>query len=83
MWVNRTNLASFAYSGSGTPPAVATAWVNQVTATLPGTAASPPTIVISGNTVTVTVFWQHSEEAHLSPPPPPHNHRVIASIDCC
>ena len=83
MWVNRTSLASYTYTGGGTPPAVAATWVARVGSTLPGTAANQPTIDVSGNTVTVTVYWQHPEEAKLSPPPPPHNLKVIASIDCC
>ncbi len=83
MWVNRTSLASYAYAGGGTPPAVAATWVTRVGNTLPGTAANQPTIDVSGNTVTVTVYWQHPEEAKLSPPPPAHNLKVIASIDCC
>jgi len=82
MWVNRTNLASYAYTG-GTPPAVAATWVTHVANTLPGTTANPPSINISGNTVTITLRWQHPEEARMNPPPPPHNHQVIASIDCC
>ena len=84
MWVNRTNLASYAYTG-GTPPAVATTWVTHVANTLPGTTTTlnPPLINISGNTVTITLRWQHPEEARMNPPPPPHNHQVIASIDCC
>lgn len=83
MWINRTNLASYAYAGTGTPPAVDSAWVARVNNSLPGSTTNPPTIVIAGNSVTITVFWQHPEEAHLNPPPPPHNLTVIASIDCC
>lgn len=83
MWANRPNLAQYAYSG-GTPPAVLTAWIAKVNNTLPGTAANPPEIVIdAGNVITVTVFWQHAQEASQSPAPEPHNHRAIASINCC
>ncbi|HWQ37017.1 MAG TPA: type IV pilus modification protein PilV [Burkholderiales bacterium] len=83
MWANRANLASYDYAG-GTVPAVLTRWVAKVNSALPGAAANPPTIeVAAGNVVTVTIFWQHPEEANLSPPPPPHSHTVIASINCC
>lgn len=83
MWGNRTNLASYSYTSGGTPPAVAAAWVTRVANALPGTTANPPSILVNGNNVTVTVRWQHPEEAKLNPPPAPHMHRVIASIDCC
>lgn len=83
MWVNRTNLASYSYTSGGTPPAVAAAWVTRVGNSLPGTAANPPSISIAGNTVTITVQWQHPEEANLTPAPAAHKYTVIASIDCC
>lgn len=82
MWANKSNVASYAYT-SGTPPAVLSAWVTKVNNTLPGTVANPPTIAVAGNAVTVTVFWQHPEEAKQTPPPPPHLHRVVASVGCC
>ena len=83
MWANRTNLASYAYAG-GTPPTVLTDWVAKVNAALPGAAANPPTIAIAaGNEITVTIFWQHPEEAQLTPPPDPHRYSTIASINCC
>jgi type IV pilus assembly protein PilV len=83
MWANRTNLASYNYGG-GTAPAVLTTWVAKVNNTLPGVAANPPTInVAAGNVVTVTIFWQHAEEASLNQPPPPHSYTAIASINCC
>lgn len=81
MWGNRTNLASYAYSG-GTPPAVLNNWVTKVSGTLPGTAANPPVIDVgAGGVVTVTIFWQHPEEAKLSPAPDPHRYSAIASIN--
>lgn len=76
MWANQPNLASYAYSGTGIPPAVLTNWVAQVEATLPGASAQKPTIVIGANNlVTVTVLWQ--------PPKAPvaHNYRVITQIN--
>ena len=83
MWANRSNLPSYAYAG-GTPPLVLEKWVDKVDASLPGTAANPPTIQIgAGNEVTITIFWQHPEEANLAAPPPPHEYMAIASINCC
>lgn len=81
MWSNRTNLATYDYAG-GTPPSVLTAWVARVDATLPGTVDNPPVIDVgAGNVVTVTIFWQHPEEAALSPAPPPHRYDAIAAIN--
>lgn len=82
MWTNRANLSSYAYSG-GTPPSVVSNWVTRVGGTLPGTAANPPTIDVTGSVVTVTIFWQHPEEANLSPAPPPHSYTAIATLTCC
>lgn len=83
MWANRTNLASYAYAG-GTVPTVLEKWVDKVNASLPGATANPPAIAIgAGNVVTVTIFWQHAEEANLPSPPPPHQYVTLASINCC
>jgi type IV pilus assembly protein PilV len=84
MWVDRGNLASYAYAGSGTPAAVLQPWVDRVAATLPGTDTFGPTITVDvDNTVTVTIFWQHPEEANLSPAPPPHSYSSVALVSCC
>ena len=55
MWVDRTNLASYA---SGTA-ANAVTWASKVAATLPckTAGACTPTIAVAGNQVTVTVIW--------------------------
>lgn len=83
MWANRTNLASYAYTG-GTPPLVLQRWVGKVSASLPGATDNPPAIQIGAdNLVTVTISWQHPEEANLPSPPPPHQYITIASINCC
>jgi type IV pilus assembly protein PilV len=83
MWVNRSNLASYAYTG-GTYPAVLTEWGARLESSLPGIADNPPEIEIgAGNTVTVTIYWQHPEEAGLSPKPSPHEYKAITSINCC
>ncbi len=69
MWINRSNLASYSYSG-GTPPSVLSRWVSKVSATLPGvsTTANSPTIAIgASNAVTITIRWQ---------PPKPASHVV-------
>jgi type IV pilus assembly protein PilV len=83
MWVNRANLASYAYTGGGAPQ-VLQAWLSRVNDTLPGAAANPPSIVIGpGSEVTVTLFWQHPEEANRSPAAAPHRFMATASINCC
>jgi type IV pilus assembly protein PilV len=80
MWVKRTTLGDFAYPG-GAAPEVQN-WATRVEGTLPGATANQPTVAIgAGNTVTVTIYWQHPEEANLSPPPPPHQYSVITSIN--
>ncbi len=60
MWVdNRTNLVSYD-TGAGTNPKML-AWRTQVANTLPRVVAggaNSPTIVVAGNQVTVTIFWQ-------------------------
>ena len=56
--------------------------MTKVDSTLRGTAANPPKIALgAGNEVTVTIYWQHAEEANQSPPPPPHQYSAIASIN--
>jgi type IV pilus assembly protein PilV len=59
MWVDRANLAQYD-TGAGTSPNM-TAWRARVANTLPRVVAAgtnSPTIVVAGNQVTVTVFWQ-------------------------
>ncbi|MBI3068447.1 MAG: hypothetical protein HY323_09740 [Betaproteobacteria bacterium] len=76
MWVNRTNLATYAYGGGGGPPAVIAKWVEEVEDTLPGvTAANHPTIVVAGTQVTITIFWQPPGSATR------RNHVAIAYIN--
>lgn len=77
MWVNRTNLANYAYAGGGSPPAALANWVSSVQNELPGVTAAvnQPTVTVAGTTVTVTVFWQPPAAAA------PHNHITIAYIN--
>jgi type IV pilus assembly protein PilV len=82
MWTNRPNLASYEYNG-GAAPTVLAKWVTRVQNALPGVAANPPVIDVTGNVVTVTIFWQHPEEAKLSPVPAPHSYRAVATLACC
>ena len=59
MWVDRANLPNYD-TGAGTSPQML-AWRTQVANTLPLVVvggANSPTIVVAGNQVTVTVFWQ-------------------------
>ena len=66
MWVDRPDLASYdTTSGSGTPELAS--WIAQVQNTLPqATGANAPTIVVSGQQVTITVGWQRPGVATAS-----------------
>ena len=64
MWVDRTNLANYAWNGTGAPPAAVANWSAQVQATLPGADLNPPSIAVDGaNVVTITVRWQAPRES--------------------
>ena len=72
----------FNHDGSLDPDSLAR--LTQHFASLPGVAANRPTIVVdAGNVVTVTIFWQHPEEAAMSPPEAPHRYSAVAAINCC
>jgi type IV pilus assembly protein PilV len=67
MWLHRTTLANYQYSGTGTAPAPLTAWIAQVNATLPNAASTPPIVTVGasslgasvGTETTVTIQWQN------------------------
>ena len=81
MWLNKSTLSSFSTT-SGSSPAQMTQWQQRLERALPGVVQNPPTIQIdSGNVVTVTIFWQHPEEANQASPPDPHSYRTITSIN--
>src|SRR5512134_1693155 len=77
MWVNRGSLGSYAYAGSGTPPAAIVNWVTSIQNALPGVtaAANRPIITIAGTTVTVTVRWQLPGGSEV------HRHITMAYIN--
>lgn len=77
MWVNRGSLGSYAYAGSGTPPAAIDGWVTSIRNALPGvtTAANLPIITVAGTTVTVTVRWQLPGGSEV------HRHITMAYIN--
>lgn len=78
MWMNPTNLASYAYPGTGSVPAPLATWYADVTSgsgALPGASTYKPTIIIgTDNLVTVTIRW-------APPGGTVHNHVVVASIN--
>jgi type IV pilus assembly protein PilV len=75
MWVNRANISQYA-TASCASNAECNAWRTRVQATLPNaTGANVPTIVISGQQATVTVFWQRPGESTVS------NHSAVAQIN--
>jgi len=77
MWVNRGSLGSYAYVGSGTPPAAINGWVTSIRNALPGVTAvaNLPIITVAGTTVTVTVRWQLPGGSEV------HRHITMAYIN--
>ena len=79
MWVNRGSLGTtYAFSGSGTPPAAINGWVTSIQNSLPGVTAAAntlPIIIVAGTTVTVTVRWQLPGGADV------HRHITMAYIN--
>ena len=82
MWVGDRTPATMQtnFQGSGgTGGAAYTAWLADVQAALPGTAANPPTVTVNAATslVTIAVFW-------IAPGEPagtaPHSFTVVAQI---
>jgi type IV pilus assembly protein PilV len=73
IWVNRANVANYAYAGAGTLPLIQP-WLNQVRATLPNGNA---TIAVNGNTVQVVLTWQPPNAAANNQT---HRHVEIATI---
>ena len=74
LWLDRANLANYAYDGSGNPPAALVNWVDDVEALLPGAANNHPTVTVGvsptlpvsvGTEVEVVVFWQNPSDPNL------------------
>ena len=94
IWSNRTNAATYAYSGSGTPPAGLSSWVQAVQSSLPNAGTYPPTVTVTpvafagppaytAYQVTVTLRWQTPQEFGASPRPPAHVVSFNTLIPCC
>ena len=77
MWVNRGSLGSYAYAGSGTPPAAIVNWVTSIQNALPGvnSPATLPIIEVAGTTVTVRVRWKLPGGSDV------HSHITMAYIN--
>lgn len=83
MWVNRANLANYAYAGTGTPPSTLTNWMGQVQSSLPDAVAHPPTVAIApsglgasvGTETTVTIRWRNPNDSTV------HNFVMTAYIN--
>jgi type IV pilus assembly protein PilV len=73
IWVNRANIANYAYTGSGTAPAVMQPWLTEVQSTLPKGGAS---VTVNATQVTVSVTWQPPNDASGAQ----HQHTEIATI---
>jgi type IV pilus assembly protein PilV len=76
MWLHRTTVANYQYSGTGTAPAALTAWITQVNATLPDATSNPPIVTVGaatwplapgvaspGTQTTVTLRWKNPTDA--------------------
>jgi len=76
MWVNRANLSSYAYTGSGSVPSVIQGWETSVENALPGASSNKPIITVDTTTgqVSVTVRWRPPKAEAV------HNHKTIAII---
>jgi type IV pilus assembly protein PilV len=82
MWSNSAQLGSYAFAGSGAPPAQLAGWVATVRSRLPGADAYPPIISVApDNTVTVTVRWQQARDKARGAAP--HRYTAIAYVSCC
>ena len=93
IWADAPNVAQYAYTGSGAPPARLMdypqhkGWVTRVGERLPGTqdgTGVPPIVAYStdptlGAIVEITVRWRMPEEA--SKGLPAHTHRMRANIN--
>lgn len=71
MWLDQANLSSYTTCTAGR----CLDWKNQVEALLPQAATYPPTIVVAGTQVTVTVRWRRQGDTTTS------QHIVIAQIN--
>ncbi len=84
MWVSNRTPATLLQAnfqgGAGTDSVAYTAWYSEVQATLPGSNANPPTVVVNpaNGLVTVTVLWKAPNEATADPA---HRFTVVAQID--
>jgi type IV pilus assembly protein PilV len=89
MWTDNGNIGTYAFAGTGTPPAKIQAWVNKVQSRLPDGANQPPVVTLTnpvpaapavpiGATVQITVSWRLPEE--VTQGLPAHNHTVIAYV---
>ena len=89
MWTDNGNIGTYAYTGTGTPPAKIQAWVNKVQSRLPDGPNQRPVVTLTnlvpaapavptGATVQITVTWRLPEEVAQNLPP--HSHTVIAYV---
>jgi type IV pilus assembly protein PilV len=73
MWTNRAILATYAYDGTGTPPAPLQDWVAKVEASLPDADDNPPTITLApsalgasvGTETTIVLRWRNPSETSV------------------
>jgi type IV pilus assembly protein PilV len=73
IWVNRANIANYAYSGSGGSTQLQP-WLSEVKSVLPNSNA---TVAVSGTNVVVTLTWQPPNAAAAGQT---HQHVEISTI---
>ena len=89
MWTDNGNIGTYAFAGTGAPPAKILVWVNKVQSRLPDGANQLPIVTLTnpspaapavptGATVQITVRWRLPEEATKGLPA--HSHTVIAYV---
>lgn len=70
MWTHRTTVATYAYDGSGSPPAALADWVARVEAALPDADDNHPIVTVApsafgagvGTETTITLRWRNPSE---------------------
>ena len=82
MWISDRTPATLQTSfqgGAGTDGAAYTAWFSKVQATLPGSAANPPTVAINtaNSLVNIAILWKPPNEPAAAAP---HRFNLIAQI---
>jgi type IV pilus assembly protein PilV len=81
MWAKRgvdnINLPAFAYTGTGTPPAVLTQWIDQTEKNLPNADAYPPIVAFAASPLGPSVGIQTTITMRWKSPSDPTVHQYV------